>query len=373
MSAGYASAISFTAAGIAVGASLASLAYNTFRIAERQGSDLMMAETTAQKLETTAQKLEDIYSAAIADLSAVRQELTATAELRQALEQAMAIKLKGELQAPSTAAAFPVNVEQSLAKQDTAAEAAAEAAADEAAVTEAATEAAAADAEAALHARCDSLFVEQAFAPLLETLTAALSSGRGAPEQLLWRAARACKKLAEAEDPKSEVRMEHLRDGLEYATRALEAAPELGAAHKWYAILLGTRPGSTADKIKSSFAVKQHFDRAAELDPADPTSRHLVGLWCYEVARLSWLERKAASALFASPPEATYQEAYTHLSHAERLEPGFYANNRLLLAKCCSEMGQRQEARDWLAECLAMEPRDADDRKALQEAAKLRY
>ena len=168
-----------------------------------------------------------------------------------------------------------MNVEQSLAKQDTAAEAAAEAAADEAAVAEAATEAAAADAEAALHARCDSLFVEQAFAPLLETLTAALLSGRGAPEQLLWRAARACKKLAEAEeDPKSEVRMEHLRDGLEYATRALEAAPELGAAHKWYAILLGTRPGSTADKIKSSFAVKQHFDRAAEL--ARPRRPHLA-------------------------------------------------------------------------------------------------
>ena len=75
--AGYASAISFTAAGIAVGASLASLAYNTFRIAERQGSDLMMAETTAQKLETAAQKLEEIYAAAVADLSAVRQELTA--------------------------------------------------------------------------------------------------------------------------------------------------------------------------------------------------------------------------------------------------------------------------------------------------------
>ena len=42
--------------------------------------------------------------------------------------------------------------------------------------------------------------------------------------------------------------------------------------------------------------------------------------------------------------EATYDEAYQHLAQAERLQPGFYANNRLLLAQCCHQMGRRDEA-----------------------------
>ena len=191
----------------------------------------------------------------------------------------------------------------------------------------------------------------------------------------LWRSARALKKLADAEsDPKNaNAREAMMSDGLEYATRALAAAPECGAAHKWYAIMLGAKGGSTADKIKNSFVVRDHFDQAAELDPKDATSRHLVGLWCFEVAKLSWIERRAAAALFAAPPEASFEEAHAHLAHAERLEPGFFASNRLLLAQCCDKMGRKGEARKWLAECVAMTPRDADEERALGEARKLRF
>ena len=37
-------------------------------------------------------------------------------------------------------------------------------------------------------------------------------------------------------------------------------------------------------------------------------SYHLLGHWCYRVAAMSWMERKAASSLFGTPPESTYQE-----------------------------------------------------------------
>ena len=75
----------------------------------------------------------------------------------------------------------------------------------------------------------------------------------------------------------------------------------------------------------------------------------------------------------AAPPESTYDEAYLHLAQAERLEPGFYAQNRLLLAHCCHQMGQGEEARRWLADVKAMTPRDADEVKTLREAQKLRF
>ena len=101
------------------------------------------------------------------------------------------------------------------------------------------------------------------------------------------------------------------------------------ATHKWYAILLsesGSFAGTSAS-IKNSFVVREHFERAAALSPKDATSRHLLGLWCFEVAKLSWIEQKAAAALFATPPTATFAEALDHFEHAERIEPGFYPKN----------------------------------------------
>ena len=34
--------------------------------------------------------------------------------------------------------------------------------------------------------------------------------------------------------------------------------------------------------------IQKHFDRAIELNPTDPTSRHLLGLWSFAFADLAW-------------------------------------------------------------------------------------
>ena len=188
---------------------------------------------------------------------------------------------------------------------------------------------------------------------------------------LLWRAARCHKKLADA--AANPARARHMEEAMRLARAALEMGPQLAPAHKWFAIMLGSSPASTSEKITSSFVIREHFDEAAVLDPHDATARHLLGLWCFEVAKLSWIEKRAAAALFAAPPEATYEEAYAHLAHAERLEPGFYAPNTLLLAKCANELGRREEARRWLRACMAIAPRDADEEKACKEASTLRF
>ena len=47
--------------------------------------------------------------------------------------------------------------------------------------------------------------------------------------------------------------------------------------------------------------------------------RHLLGRFCYEVAELSWWERKMASTLFADPPNATMEEAKEHFMAAEQV------------------------------------------------------
>ena len=56
------------------------------------------------------------------------------------------------------------------------------------------------------------------------------------------------------------------------------------------------------------------------------------------VAGLSSLSRSLASAVFASPPTASYEEALGHFEGAELVEPGFWLKNQLNIAKCHSKV-----------------------------------
>ena len=60
------------------------------------------------------------------------------------------------------------------------------------------------------------------------------------------------------------------------------------------------------EKIANSFLIKEHALKALEYKADDASVMHMLGKWCYNVANIGWLERTAASALFASPPTSTY-------------------------------------------------------------------
>ena len=254
------------------------------------------------------------------------------------------------------------------------------AAAVAAAAAAASAEAAAFNAAAtsAVPAKClaeaDKLYDGNQYASVAGILRASLPK---APEdtELNWRLARACKKLSDEEKPKSKEKEALVREGLAHAEVALKSGgATCGPAHKWYAILLsavGEFTG-TSEKIKNSFVVREHFSEACRLSPKDATSRHLLGLWCFEVAKLSWIEQKAAAALFASPPQATFEEALGHFEAAEAMEPGFYPKNLLLLAQACAKLGRKADAEAWLSKCLAAKPQTPEDRATLAEASKLK-
>ena len=166
--------------------------------------------------------------------------------------------------------------------------------------------------------------------------------------------------------------------------------------------------------ITKSFVVKEHFTRAAELNPQDPTSRHLLGVWYYEVpsgatrtvhcphrapslgalltwravcgtglltpslaalaaqvASLSWAMRKVAAAVFASPPRGTYDEALVHFQLAEEIKPGFYVRNRTMLAKCHLALRDKPAARQWATAALELPVVNSDDKTAAAEAKQM--
>ncbi|KAJ7386293.1 cellular calcium ion homeostasis [Desmophyllum pertusum] len=188
-----------------------------------------------------------------------------------------------------------------------------------------------------------------------------------------WRLARACRVLAEkSEDTDTKKNMTY--EALEHAKLALSIDDKNFACHKWYAIALsivGDYEGTKA-KLQNAYIMKEHFEKAIELNTTDPTSRHLLGLWCFTFADMPWYTRKLASAIFASPPSSTYDEALGHFQKAEELEPNFFSKNHLLLGKTFLRQKKYEEAKLWLDKAVNKNPcKTVDDDIAKKEAEEL--
>lgn len=107
------------------------------------------------------------------------------------------------------------------------------------------------------------------------------------------------------------------------------------------------------------------------MQPNDSTLHHMLGRWCFEVAGLTWIERKVASTLFSKVPDATLEDAIRALTKAYSLKPA-WKENCLFLAKCCLSLKNNSDALDWLNKGLAVATRGEDDRLAHDELNQLR-
>ena len=226
--------------------------------------------------------------------------------------------------------------------------------------------------------RYDEQSFEEAHTLLTTQLEPARSQGPKLEAQVLWRLARICKDIGSVAGARGGAagktkERELLTEGMKHATAALDADDEHFATHKWYAIMVSLTSGFEGTKatIQKSFVCKLHFEKAIELNPSDATSRHLLGLWYYEVAGLSWTLRKVAAAIFAEPPTGTYAEAKEHFAAAETIEPGFYVKNRLMLGKCCLQLNDKVGASSWFEKALELPTSTVDDEQAITEARRL--
>eukprot|EP01098_Paradermamoeba_levis_P015594 TRINITY_DN8003_c0_g1_i1.p1 TRINITY_DN8003_c0_g1~~TRINITY_DN8003_c0_g1_i1.p1 ORF type:complete len:351 (-),score=93.88 TRINITY_DN8003_c0_g1_i1:86-1099(-) len=199
---------------------------------------------------------------------------------------------------------------------------------------------------------------------------------------LLWRLSRASYDMAAVHQKNNnqEERKRLIFLAHELAKKALEAATafppspqELSACHKWVGITfsgIGEFLG-IKNKILNAFLVRQHFDSAVKFNPKDATAHHLIGLWCFTLAEMSWMERKVAATVFASPPESNFQEALSHFLKAEEVDAGFYKKNALMVAKSYLKLNQKDQSQIWLKKTLELPINNLDDETAHQEALKL--
>ncbi|NXV44773.1 RMD1 protein, partial [Uria aalge] len=181
--------------------------------------------------------------------------------------------------------------------------------------------------------------------------------------ELLWRLARASRDLAQLSSTSAEEKRQLAYEALECAKKALEKNESNFAAHKWYGICLsdvGDFEGIKT-KIGNAIVIKEHFQRAVELNPKDATTIHLIGIWCYSFAEMPWYQRKIAATLFATPPTSTFQEVlYENVSQTD---PNFYSKNLLYLGKTYLKLNNKKMALLWLSKAKEYPAHTEEDKQ----------
>lgn len=187
--------------------------------------------------------------------------------------------------------------------------------------------------------------------------------------EVIWRLARAHFDFSD-NSTDEDVISGNIYDGFDYAKRALAMHDDRAESHKWYGILIG-RVGEiegTEQKIKNSYKVAEHTKIAIELDPDDDGNYHVMGRWHYTLADLSWIERKIASWVYATPPEASFEEARDYFAKAISIDPSDI-RNYVWLGKTYEELDDEDAAAKAYRDALKITA-DSDSDRILQDEAR---
>lgn len=160
---------------------------------------------------------------------------------------------------------------------------------------------------------------------------------------------------------------------LEIAKEVIEKNPTHGECNKWYAIAVGGVNDfvSTKEKIGNGQIFKNHVDYAISVNKNDATLYHLLGRFCDEVSKLSWIERKAAAALFGEIPPVNLSDAISNLQRAYELKPN-WKENIFYLAKCKLDAKQTSEAKTLIEHGLSIPDVGEDDQIAHKDLLQLK-
>lgn len=142
---------------------------------------------------------------------------------------------------------------------------------------------------------------------------------------------------------------ELIRKAFALVSEAVAADNDSFAAHKWMAILLDKNAelDGIKERIKQLETVKGHMLRSRELNPEDPTIYHMLATFSFSLADMAWYQRKIVSALFASPPSGTYEEALENSLLAEEKKADFYSPNLVLVGKCYLRLKNYEKAKEY--------------------------
>jgi tetratricopeptide (TPR) repeat protein len=164
-------------------------------------------------------------------------------------------------------------------------------------------------------------------------------------------------------DTKSKDEQRALGDkSLAYAQRAVATAPEDALAQLSVAICYGRVAPFLDNKTKIAYSklVKEHAEKALNLDPSLDYGYHVLGAWNYELANMNVVLRVIAKLIYGDLPSASFDEAVRNFKKAIELAPRRVAHH-VELGRTYAAMGQTELARAELLKGLALPNREKDD------------
>lgn len=187
--------------------------------------------------------------------------------------------------------------------------------------------------------------------------------------EVLWRLARALYELGDL-DANSAKKPDLIKEAYKLISDALAKDDQSCPIHAWYAILLDAKGQIEGLKERATnlMTVKKHMERAVELNPNDFVSRYILGEFAYGIADMPWYQRKIVSAVFATPPTGTYEEALEHYLKAETVETSFHVKNKLMIGKCFQQLKDNAKAKEYFLKAINAELKTEEDHKAKKEA-----
>lgn len=185
-----------------------------------------------------------------------------------------------------------------------------------------------------------------------------------------WRLARTYVELGDVEESKSE-RARLLDRGREAAQCAIDHDSTNSNAHLSLAITVGriAMDSGTRDRVELSRVLKEHVDRAIELDSTNALAYHVRGRWNYAIADLGFFERAAVKLVYGGIPAASFEQAARDYQLAAQLENSVI--NHLELGRTLLRMGKDDRAKAALQRALEIPNADPSDGMYKEEAREL--
>jgi tetratricopeptide (TPR) repeat protein len=169
--------------------------------------------------------------------------------------------------------------------------------------------------------------------------------------EALWKAAREAVDLGEAAGfaHQDKERDSLYKLGEQYATRAVQANPDVAVTHFTLAKALGRAALAlgSRERVKYAKRVRQEALAALKLDSLDDGAWHVMGVWNAEIMRLNVFTRFFAKTLLGGAVfgEASWANAQRDLEHAVTLQPTRIVHH-LDLAQVYADVGDKAKARE---------------------------
>jgi hypothetical protein len=143
-----------------------------------------------------------------------------------------------------------------------------------------------------------------------------------------------------------------LTDCLSLTTQAVSLSPACADAFTWRGVFLSEAAEYEGSKrqIELAWEMRELWERALTLAKGEvgetTMPNYCMGVWHCQLAALSWLEKKAAAVLFATPPEGSWEQGLAFLEKASATGgPFWYVDLDLNMGLALYNLGRKAEAK----------------------------